>query len=329
MADVKLASSVVRSLSEYLTYKSVAGPKAFSGSLEELLGEVESRLSDPYGEEIISRFKEAPGGDVESDTLRLHLGQAITRDPEFARRLAAVLAGKKSTRRGARLAGAVGLAVVVLGTSFVLGRVTAGGAESGAAPVTVTSTVDHTVTETATPSEEASSTAPAPSPPTSGSAVPGVSGDGSSLAEGTPVFLTELPTPNNVRHFGFGDHDVQFTPYNNSLWEELASCNSSGRSAEQQFRLKNFSRLEVKAVGTDSKADPDLAVRFDVFVNNDNVNPVASVTVNPGEAKPLAADLPADVFTLTLRMSLTKTDMPECAVGNAVWGSPYVVAAGS
>jgi len=142
------------------------------------------------------------------------------------------------------------------------------------------------------------------------------------------VPLVDLPRPNDEWNYDYGDHDVRFKQHSNSLWFQLESCDSYRTSRTQQFGLTNFSRLEVKAIGTDSKADPGMIVKFDVFANNDEVNPIASVVVNPGEAKELKQDLPADVFSLTLRVSLTRTGKP-CETGNAVWGEPYVIAAGN
>jgi len=92
--------------------------------------------------------------------------------------------------------------------------------------------------------------------------------------------------------------------------------------------VKNFTRLEVKAVGTDSTASPDLAVKFEVFLNDDGVNAKQTVVVNPGETKAFAVDLPPNVFAVKLRTSFTTPAGKPCRSGNAVWGSPYVIAAG-
>jgi hypothetical protein len=71
-------------------------------------------------------------------------------------------------------------------------------------------------------------------------------------------------------------------------------------------------------------------VKFEIFANNDNIHPLASVVANPGEAKSMAVDLPKDVFTLDLRASLTTVvKSSRCRLAKAVWGSPYVIAAGS
>lgn len=140
--------------------------------------------------------------------------------------------------------------------------------------------------------------------------------------------LVNLPRPNDNWNFRYGDHDVQLTQYTNSLWNMLATCNSGSYRGEQQFRLKNFSKLEVKAVGTDSTADPRLAVKFEVFINDDEINARQTVVVNPGESKPMTVDLPDGTFALKLRTSLATAAGQPCRSGNAVWGSPYVVAAG-
>jgi hypothetical protein len=324
MADDRLANDVVRTLSEYLLHKQKSG--SFEGRLENLLGQVELKMSDPYARETLERFRDKPDGNVEANSLRLQLIPAIAQDPEFARQLA-TFGGPmvKSARRGkGRVVTAAGLAVVALGGSFLLGRTTASGSNPEAVRTTVTATVQRTTTETvpSTSTTESSSSAP------SSSTGQGVPGDGSTYPKGQPVPLVELPRPNDQWLFENGSHDVQFKQFSNSLWQALNTCNESTYSREQQFRLTNFSRLEVKAVGTDSEADPGLTVRFDVFANNDNINPIASVEVAPGKTGEVKQDLPADVFTLTLRISLTKTGQP-CQRGNAVWGEPYVIATGS
>lgn len=326
MADDRLANEVVRTLSEYLVHKQESG--SFEGRLENLLGQVEVKMSDPYARETFERFRDKPDGNLEANSLRLHLIPAIVQDPEFATQLA-TFGGPmvKSGRRGkGRVITAVSLAVVALGGSFLLGRSTASGADPQAVRTTVTSTVEHTATETATATSTAESSRGAPS--SSSSSGQGVPGDGSTYPKDQPVPLVELPRPNDQWLFENGSHDVQFKQFSNSLWQALNTCNEGAYSREQQFRLTKFSRLEVKAVGTDSQADPGLTVRFEVFANNDNINPLTSVEVAPGKTGEVKLDLPADVFTLTLRMSLTKTGQP-CQHGNAVWGEPYVVATGS
>lgn len=322
MADDRLANDVVRTLSEYLAHKQISG--SFEVRLENLLGQVEVKMTDPYARETFERFRDKPDGNLEANSLRLQLIPAIAQDPEFAKQLA-TLGGpmvKAARRAKGRVTAAAVLAVTALGGSFLFGRTTAAGSNPQAVETTVTSTVEHTVTET--PTTESSSSSASPSSSTG----EGVPGDGSTYPKGQPVPLVELPRPNDQWLFQNGSHDVQFKQLNNSLWQELNTCNQSTYSREQQFRLTNFSRLEVKAVGTDSEADPGLTIRFDVFANNDNINPIASVEVAPGKSGELKQDLPADVFTLTLRMSLTKTGQP-CQRGNAVWGEPYVIATGS
>jgi hypothetical protein len=324
MADDRLANDVVRTLSEYLVHKQQSG--SFEGRLETLLGQVEVKMSDPYARETFERFRDTPDGNLEANSLRLHLIPAIAQDPEFAKQLA-TFGGPmvKSARRGkGRAITAAVLAVVALGGSFLLGRSTASRADPQAVRTTVTSTVEHTVTDTATTTSTTESASSAPSSSTG----QGIPGDGSTYPKDRPVPLVELPRPNDQWLFDNGSHDVQFKQFSNSLWQALDTCNESAYSVEQQFRLTNFSHLEVKAVGTDSEADPGLTVRFEVFANNDNINPLASVDVAPGKTGEVKQDLPADVFTLTLRMSLTKTGQP-CQHGNAVWGEPYVIATGS
>ena len=328
LVDNRLVDTVVRSLSGYLIHRKKAG--IFDDRLENLLNRVEIKMSDAYSQEMLERFRDRPDGDLETDTLRGHLVRAMDDDPEFGRQLALTFQeGHTMTQpvrrgRGRLIVGGV-VAVVVLGGGFTLGRTTAPDSEPRTAP-TVTSTVRQTVTRTESPTStpaESASAAPSSSP-----SEPGIPGDGSTYPEGRPVPLVELPRPNDQWLFSYGDHDVQFKQFTNSLWQTLDTCNDRAYSREQQFRLKNFSRLEVKAVGTDSKADPSLVVQFDVYANNDNVHPIKSVVVNPGETQQLAVDLPKDVFTVTLRMSLTSTGRP-CRSGDAVWGEPYVIATGS
>jgi len=219
--------------------------------------------------------------------------------------------------------------IAALGAGFLLARVTGSSGAIAGSPSAAAITTTTTVPVTSTTTETTTSTTATGKPSTSlavGS--PGVPGDGSTLSKGAPVFLASLPVPNGQWAFNHGDHDVQITQYAESLWYPLSTCYST-YSGEQQFRLKNFSRIEVKATGTDSTSDPSLIVKFEIFANNDTVHPLASVVANPGEAKPLAVDLPKDVFALTLRASLTTVDKSKCRGGNAVWGSAYVIAAGS
>lgn len=327
MVDEKLANAVVRSLSEYLIDK--RNSAVWDARRENLLGQVETKLSHHFGMEMVARFRDKPEDNTEANTLRLHLVRAIAEDPDFGRQLASTFGGKmaRSARRRWRTAAAAIVAVAALGGAYVVGRVTAPDQNPQAVPATVTSTVEHTVTESEIASSTTESSNGTSSP--AGSASPEIAGDGSSLAEGTPVFLTTLPRPNDNWVFSYGDHDVQFTQYSDSLWQTLNTCSASAQSYEQQFRLKNFSRIEVKAVGTDSEAATGLIVRFEVFVNNNAVSPVTSIEVAPGDAKELKGDLPPDTFSLTLRMSVARKDTQNCQRGNAVWGSPFVVAAGN
>lgn len=330
MTADKLANDVVRTLSEYLVHKGTTG--RFELLPEDLLGQVEVKMSDLYAAETFDRFKANPSGNNEVNFLRGLLIDAIGKDPEFAKQLARTLGGKmaKSARRKWWLTAAGVVAVAAFGGVYVLGRSTVAAPAPSSAPTAApTVTVEETVTKSATPTStsesDSSSTAPTSSTAPAGQGVPG---DGSTYPEGQPVPLITLPRPNDEWVFNHGNHDVQFKQYSNSLWRELNSCDDSRYSREQQFRLTNFSRLEVKAVGTDSLADPGMAVQFDIFANNDSVNPIASAVANPGETKPMAVDLPAGVFTVTLRMSLTKSGRP-CQRGNAVWGEPYVIATGN
>jgi hypothetical protein len=328
MADDTLANTVVRTLSEYLAHKKNTG--LFEGRLENLRGQVEAKMSDPYATETFARFADKPDGNLEVNQFRHQLIEAIAADPEFARQLALTLGGKmaRSARRGKwRTAAAGVVAVAAIGGVYVLGRATSPDTSNEATPpMTVTSTVEHTV-EVTESTTEPSTTEPTSTDPSAATGQ-GIPGDGSTYPKGQPVPLATLPRPNDQWLFENGSHDVQFKQYNNSVWHELNTCNQSSYSLEQQFRLTNFSRLEVKALGTDSQADPGLVVKFDVFANNDSIKPIASIVADPGATKQLAVDLPANVFTLTLRMSLTKTGEP-CQRGNAVWGEPYVIAAGN
>ncbi|RSM91497.1 hypothetical protein DMH04_00370 [Kibdelosporangium aridum] len=335
MSD-ELANSIVRALSQYLVWKAGAGSAAFDANLENLHGLLSVKMSDAFQGELLGRFTDNPTSTVEQQALRVHLAEEIRRDPEFGRELGRVLAGqiergskmpgKKTMKRGFAILGA---AVIVTGT-FIIGRSTANVEAVPTptpAPVTVTSVVQVSPTATPVPSPSSSSSVVAP-PPSGSGVVPGTPGDGSSLPKGTPVFVKDLPKPNNQSYAEFGDHDVRLTQYQNSLWHPLSTCNDDRYKGEQQFNLKNFSRIEVQAVGTDQTSDPSLVVKFEIFINNDKVKPIATVVANPGESKQLGADLPPDTFALTLRSSLVTVDKSKCRSGNAVWGTPFVTAVG-
>jgi hypothetical protein len=118
------------------------------------------------------------------------------------------------------------------------------------------------------------------------------------------------------------------TQYQNSLWYPLNACNSSDTSGEQEFRLKNFTQLKVKSAGTDGTSDSSLTVKFEIFANDDEVHAIGSAVADPGQTVPLEVNLPTGTFAVTLRVSLVTLDKKKCPRGNAVWGSPYVVAAG-
>jgi hypothetical protein len=328
MIENELAQSVVSVLSDYLVRKSKKGPAAYNASLENLLGLIEVKFSQPFLAEIFSRFVDTPSGSVETESLRIYLAQEIAQDHIFRQQLNSALTGKnvkgmKTRRRQGTWALVAALGVVVaLVAVFIIARVTAPQPVPVAAPpTTVTSAPTSAVSTSA-------STSPSATESDSQSATPGIPGDGSSVPKGTSVLLVSLPRPNDQWNFQYGDHDVQLTQYSNSLWNMLATCNSGSYHGEQRFRLKNFTRLEVKAIGTDAKADPRLAVKFEVFVNDDDVNATQAVVLNPGDAKPMTVDLPPGTFALKLRTSFTTAPGAPCISGNAVWGSPYVVATG-
>lgn len=330
MTEEELARTAVSVLSHYLRRKSAEGPAAYNGPLENLLGLVQARFGDAFLAEVFARFAERPAGMVEAETMRLQLGQETARDATFSQELTSALAGRKVSKvrnpgRRTRTAFlAVGV-VVLLVSSFVVGWVSAPGATPTLAAPATTITLSPPTTNVPTTDTTES---PTTTPTTESTTGPAVAGDGGSVPKDSPVLLVDLPRPNAAWHFAYGDHDVQLTQYPHSMWNMLASCNSSAYRGEQQFRLKNFTRLEAKAVGTDSTASPDLAVKFEVFVNDDTVNARQTVVVNPGESKPLSVDLPRDVYAVTLRTSFTGPSGKPCRNGNAVWGSPFVVAAG-
>ncbi|WP_410593670.1 hypothetical protein [Amycolatopsis sp. lyj-23] len=335
MTEEELNRTAVSVLSHYLQRRSSAGPAAYDGPLENLLGRVQARFADPFLAEVFARFAERPSGMVEAETMRLYLGQETARDEAFARELTSALAGRKVRKamnpgRRARVALLALGGLVLLASSFVVGRVSAPRptppAAAPAATVTVSPAASSAPATEATESSASATTSTTTS--ATGSAGQAVSGDGGSVPKDSPVLLVDLPRPSDDWHFEHGDHDVQLTQYQNSMWNMLATCNSSAYRGEQQFRLKNFTRLEAKAVGTDSTASPDLAVKFEVFVNDDAVNAKQTVVVNPGESKPLSVELPRDVYAVTLRTSFTSPSGKPCRSGNAVWGSPFVVAAG-
>jgi hypothetical protein len=335
MADNELSKSVVSVLSHYLVRKSTA-PGAYNAPLENLLGQVEGRMSDVFMAEVFARFIDRPASPVEIDALRLYLAREIAHDTDFEQQLRSTLVGQKvSSVKNRKRVGRVLAAISVLAAliaDFILGRTTAPEAGAVAAPaptVTVVQTVPGSAVATTSSTLPSSTSATTTSVEAGvGSATPGIPGDGSSLTKGTPVLLVNLPRPNNDWDFQYGDHDVQLTQFTNSLWNALATCNSSSYRGEQQFRLKNFTRFEAKAVGTDGTADPRLAVKFELFVNDDDVNAKQTVVANPGETKPFAVDLPPGTFAVKIRTSLATASGQPCRSGNAVWGSPYVIAAG-
>lgn len=334
MSDDELANAVTLSLSQYLTVRQDNEITTYNAPMESLLGLLEATLVEPFLAETFWRFRSNPTSEAEISSFRIRLLEVIRRDPELAKQLRTALGvpmPKKSLRGKVLVTVAVVLAVVLLGTGYLIGQ---SGDEVAASPPSTTTVTTYTEPTTTEAPTNTTTTAPSselsPSPSSSSSADgEGVLGDGSTLQEGQPVALAALPRPNDEWNFEHGVHDVQFDRYNDALWNLLVSCNSGRLSGEQQFRLKGFRGVEVKAVGLDSESDPALAVRFEIFVNNDTVNPIVSQVVGAGEKVPLKADLPADVFSLTLRTSIEKGQGTSCLRGHAVWGTPFVVAAGS
>jgi hypothetical protein len=332
MSDDDLANAVTLSLAQYLTVRQGDEIATYNAPMEALLGLLEATFSDPFLAETYWRFRSNPTKKAEIDSFRIRVLEVIRRDPELANQLRAALGGRmpKKPRRGKVLLTVIAIvAVVLLGSGYFIGRSTGKRAASEPASTTVTTYVESTITEapaTSTTATGSSSELPSSSSSSDGE---GVLGDGSTLREGQPVALAALPRPNDEWNFEHGVHDVQFDRYNDALWKHLDSCNSGRLSGEQQFRLKGFRSVEVKAIGMDSESDPALVVTFEIFVNNDKVNPIVSQVVSAGQMPPLKADLPEDVFSLTLRTSIEKGQESGCLEGNAVWGTPFVVAAGS
>lgn len=283
---------------------------------------------------MLWRFRDKPANATEIDTFRLNLAAQLERNPELRRQLESALGGHLAGRlRGRRplIAGAAVIAGLALVGAFVLGRSfqddTRELSVSTTPPLpTGPTTTPRATSTTALPTTTTTPAAPSSAQPASG--LPVIPGDGSALAKGKPVYLADLPRPSNDWDFEHGEHDVQFTQHPNSLWYTLVTCDSHRKSGAQQFRLKNFSRIEVKAVGTDSTSDTNVTVRFEIFANDDNVNPIAAEVVGAGDTKELKVDLPPDVFALTLRVSFDQASGSPCRQATAVWGAPYVVAAG-
>ncbi|MCT2581532.1 hypothetical protein [Actinophytocola gossypii] len=332
MADRKLANSVVQSLSHYLLHKRT--PQwTYDAKWEILLEKLGGKLIEPFQVHTLDSFKTNPVDPDTTKALQQQVEQEIANDSEFRQQLAKTIGGPMAGSRARRtwsMVAAAALVVVAVVITYLIAR-PSGNDPVAQPPATVTSTAEVTVTEsttTTTSTPESSSAAPASS--VTGSAGPGILGDGGSLPEGTPVHLTDLPRPNDEWNFEYGDHDVQFTQYGNSVWDVLYTCSETQRSVEQQFNLRNFRSITVEAVGTDSTSDSGVAMRFEIFANDNTVEPIKEAVVEPGGSTPMEAALPADVFALTLRASLARPPDPDdCLEANAVWGSPYVVAAGS
>lgn len=327
----ELARNVVRFLAQYLIHRQQAGAHAFDAQAENLAGHVDALLvADPFLDEMLRRFKDSPGNVALGETLRLNLAEKLRAEPGSAAALAEELKRVPDTGSvavpGARRRNGPALLVGGLVLVVVIGLVVwfASPGEPGTPPAAVTTivtTTTTTLTTTATSSSAAPSSLPSVSLPAS--AQPG---DGGSVTAGTRIFVDGLPRPHDDWTFYHGDHDVQLEQRNNSMWGSLNSCSSDGRSRKQEFRLKNFKRLEVPAIGTDSQSDIGLSVKFQVFVNDEQVQPHHEVVVGPGKTEKIGLDLPKGVFAITLQVSLLTADTKKCARGNAVWGSPYVVA---
>ncbi|ATE54358.1 hypothetical protein [Actinosynnema pretiosum] len=332
MTENELAASTVHALSQYLAHKQRAGSGVFDARLEGLLGQVESALSDSYGAETLSRFREDPVNGTTTSMLVLQLAEVMRRTPGLDRDLRTALGGhvapKPKRWKRPLLVGIGVVAVAAVAASVLLvNRDSPQRADTAAlesAPVGTTTTTARTTTPTTATTSSVSSSSSAASTSIGTSAV---AGNGSSLEKGQPVFLSELPVPGGLKLY-YGDSNVQSDPYNNSLWGELYSCPFKDTlSRSQEFKLKNFSKLVVKAVGLEAASAPELAVRFEVFANTNGAEPIVTVDVPPGETRPLEAALPENVFSLELRMTLlTRTE--KCKSGTAVWGSAYVVAKG-
>ncbi|AXX30270.1 hypothetical protein KCV87_05595 [Actinosynnema pretiosum subsp. pretiosum] len=332
MTENELAASTVHALSQYLAHKQQVGSGVFDARLEGLLGEVEAALSDGYGAETLARFQADPTSGTTTSMLVLQLAEAMQKTPGLDRDLRTVLGGHvapKPKRWKRPLLVGVGLAAVAAVAASVLlvdrdspQRTNTTALESS--PVGMTTT---TTTTTASPTTTTSAASRSSSAASTSIGTSAVAGNGSSLQKGQPVFLSELPTPGDMT-FQLGDSNVQMDPYNNSLWADLYSCPERERlSQSQEFKLKNFSKLVVKAVGLESTSAPELSVRFEVFANTNGAEPIGAVDVPPGESRPLEVALPENVFSLELRMTMiTRTE--RCKSGTAVWGSAYVVAKG-
>lgn len=332
MADGAIAHAVTQSLSQYLITRQ-SPTTVYDARLENLLGLIEAEFSEPYLSEMFWRFRDNPAKAIEVDTFRLHLAARLERSPDFRKQVESALGGHMTgrRRRGRRLltAAMVTIAALALVGGVGLSRAKQNDPRAASVSPTPPSPTEPTTTPQATTStvvSTTSTTATSSTAPSTASA-PVIPGDGGALEKGKLVYLITLPRPNNDWDFKYGEHDVQFTQYANSLWYPLESCNSR-KSATQQFRLKNFSRFEVKAVGMDSTSDTNVAVRFEIFANDDDVNPIAAQVVGAGDTKELKVDLPPNVFALTLRVAFDQVTASPCRRATAVWGSPYVVAAG-
>ena len=331
MYEVELADSVVHELSGYLLS---GDPGAGHFAAERLLSVVEGRISVGLPDTVYLTFRADPGDDAAIAALKVYVAREAKRDGAFARALKETL-GDQAPRRPALLLRRIQAPVAVLG---VIGLVGLGaGFGIGSVSSTATPAFHDTTTITAPPATltttpttttvSSTTTSTSGAGGTSTSTAP-TSGDGSTLPKGSPVYLADLPVPSGRSVFDHGDHDVQLKQYQDALWYPLNACSDSYTSGEQEFRLTNFTQLVVKGAGTDGTSDSSLTVKFEVFANDDAVHALGSVVANPGQTVPLEVNLPAGVFAVTLRVSLVTLDKKKCPRGYAVWGSPYVVAAG-
>lgn len=242
MTDEELARTAVSVLSHYLQRRSAKGPAAYDGPLEDLLNRVQARFADQFLGEVFARFAERPAELVEAETMRLHLGKEAARDTVFSRELTSALAGRKVKKvrnpgRWARAAVLVLVVLVLLVSSFVVGRLTAPGPTVPVATSATTVTLSPPTTS-ASASDVIGTPMPTTTESATGSVGPAVAGDGGSVPKDSPVLMVDLPRPNDAWRVAHGDHDVQLTQYQDSMWTMLATCNTTAYRGEQQFRRR-------------------------------------------------------------------------------------------
>lgn len=164
--------------------------------------------------------------------------------------------------------------------------------------------------------------------PSTSATTPGLPWEGGTWAAGTPISLADLPTQIGGSGLGGTGRGMKQNGNSHTLWAELSTCDPQPVSAMQTFLLRGFTRLEV-VLGAEGTVGPDVAVRSDIFVNNDLAAPIASMETTPGESHVLTVDLPQNTTALTLRSTLVGIDgQPACRTIRASWGSPRVIAAG-